>query len=272
MGVANSKQCPSEETLSLFIDDPTDFDVLEHIEDCPKCRAMVEEYSLVNELVGEISRPSADFGERLLQNLRQRRQRGKFSLFMDRIRPALQWSAAAALVVLVGAGIMRVFPPASNSQAETAIVANNAPTLQPGDVYSLKDLSKIQGEISNASLRNVSVAPTLPTRTVAVRNQGAIPSSSEHIWLVDNMENAIATVEQIAKNNGCSALWRGGNNGSSAVVTLPVTDVQSQSIADELHAKHWHLVSPQLPQPGQAESVTFNNSKVNYTLRLLLDE
>jgi len=272
MDVANRNQCPSEENLSLFIDDPTDFEILEHLENCPKCREMVEEYSLVNELVGEISRPAADFGERLLQNLRQRRQRGKFSLFMDRIHPALHWSAAAALVVLAGISAVRLFPSASKSQAEVATVTQNAPLIQPGDVYSLKDLTKLQGDISNVALRNVSVAPSLPTRTIAVRNQEAIPSNTEHIWLVSNMDDAIATVEQIAKTTGCQAIWRGANNDNSAVVTLPVTDVQSQSIADCLYAQHWHLVSPQLPQPGQANNVAFANSKVNYTLRLLKNE
>ncbi len=125
--VEQFENCPSLEALSDFADQPLDPKIQAHLGHCERCRRIVEDFTQIDNLVGEISRPSPDLGDRIIEACRQETADGPLPIFeaprTDNHRLlGLTLAVAAAFVIVLAVTVVQM----SRIQPEVAVAVAHA--------------------------------------------------------------------------------------------------------------------------------------------------
>jgi len=122
---------------------------------------------------------------------------------------------------------------------------------------------------SSRSLKLVGVTGgNVKNSAPAPKGQVVLPQTIRHVWGVENTDGACKLLGDIAKANDLS-LNMTGKQDNACTLTITLNDGQLQSLVDKLHGEGWQLVSPFLPQPDQANLISYNGHAVAYTISLV---
>jgi len=281
--ILSSAPCPPVEELSLYLDEPSDDLIAAHVAACEKCQAILAAYDQIDRIQRERSVAPDDLSERIQKLCRQQRALTKPLI---RYPGAASWlRLAAGLAVLASAaGILSYIAGHGTHKPNSALASHplapamlNEPLSKieqvlPGEVFSLTDQMRLQGNIDTDSLQSVSTAPKINTAS-AGRRKYRIGNQVEHIWMVDDLENGKQMLHELAASTDCPLTWQKHESANSPLkAVLSGTDKSIQSLVNTLKDKDWVLLSPAWPQPHAENSALLTGNQIQYQATLVKKE
>lgn len=300
---ANS--CPSAEVLAEFAFDQADDAVKAHLEACPKCQAAVEKEIRLSELIDSCCAPPADLAARIQAACRKEAAAVEAERLFDEVlprQPLRNWGftplrIAAALVatallsalltaswfnnsahqVSSAVPVMALALPEESAADAQPLYAANVAT-EPESGFSLLDSRRlapkheVHPQINNA-IQTVSTDGDFSRRDQHITQLHRIDDEVTQVWLTGNRIPLQETINRLEKEH--SGLFEQVTPADDlGIVTLRIngTDLDIQKVVDTLHERgKWTLLSPEYPQPGQANRIAFMNRPVKYTMKLIGD-
>ena len=277
---ADTIPCPSPEDLQDYCDlQPplrASHPLASHIASCGECQKRLRAYALLDKTLGQMMTPPEGLSGRILAAVHTP------ELPQQSARPSAWWqwlawggiAAAACLAITMGVLSHRNIPtdnkmqvaatprkPAS-SPAET--VAQSAPAVSANSIVLDRQNTKrgndleIQTSPTQAVTRVATQGDSTGGRRVPMVDvQQTLPARVHHVWVVPDLEHEVA---EFGKRLGVKV------EAAPGPVTVRISDQDLQNLVDGLRERHWALLSPNLPQPGQAKALRLTGRTVDYTL------
>jgi len=281
--ILSSAACPPVEELSLFFDEPSDDQLAAHVAACGKCQAILAAYDQIDRIQRERATAPDDLNRRI-QSLCRQQSAPKKPLI--RYPGASSWlRLAAGLAILASAAGIFTYVTGHGTHQPEAVLARHPVSpanedeplskieqVLPGEVFSLTDQMRLQGNIDTDSLQSVSTAPRINTAS-AGRRKYRIGNQVEHIWMVDDLENGKQMLHQLAASTDCPLTWQKHESANSPLkAVLSGTDKSIQSLVNTLKDKDWVLLSPAWPQPHAENSALLTGNQIQYQATLVKKE
>ncbi len=280
--ILSSTACPPVEELSLFFDEPSDDQIAAHVATCGKCQEILAAYDQIDRIQRDRAAAPKDLNERIKQLCRQQstlkkpliRYPGSASWLRLAAGLAVLASAAAVLTHIAGHATQepestlasQAFSPSAGGEQLSKVEK-----ILPGEVFSLTDQMRLQGNIETDSLQNVSTAPRINTLSSA-RRKFRIGSQVEHIWLVDNLQTGKQILHEMAAEADCPLTWQADESTDALKAILSGTDKNIQNLVNTLKDRNWVLLSPAWPQPHAENRALLTGNQIQYQATIVKKE
>ena len=278
--------CPTFADLSAWMDGDGRADVGDHVSTCRACDKTVKFYRKVDQAIVSAMAPSPDLAARITAACEQ--ERGSVLL---RFWPTGLWRIAAAAALVIAATLsayiyfvrpnpvlLQVTATGERSLAG-APVEHTAPvyvagSVQVGAVPQVDDyVWDNEGEewVPRGSVRASDL--TMATAGVAdtagsERGVREMAEAVRHVWVVGDAQKTDRVIRSSLPAELAAQL---GALPASRPVTLRmvIKDRDLQGFVDKLSTAGFSLVSPELPQPGEARRILAVGKSVMYEAELV---
>jgi hypothetical protein len=273
--IFDSASCPSVELLSIFLDEPSDLRVAEHVSSCEKCQAILADYDQIDRIQRERSAAPANLSRRIQQALpRQPSIHYSGAYFWLRFAAGLTVLATAAGLLTYVIGFASNESDSTLAVAEPVAIGEHLSKVEqalPDEMFSLTDQMRLQGNIETDSLHNVSTGPKLSSTASSLR-KFRIGSQVEHIWLVDSLSASKQSLQQLAAAVDCPLTWQEEDGSEAIKANISGSDTNIQSLVNTLKDQEWALLSPAWPQPHAESRTVLTGNQIQYRATIVKKE
>ncbi|MBQ6473249.1 MAG: hypothetical protein IJJ33_14790 [Victivallales bacterium] len=277
----NDSLCPSPEELQEYRDLPAQMQashpLASHIANCQECQRHMQAYALMDKALGRMMTPTEGLSGRILAAVHTPELPQQNTSSPSSWWQRLAWggiAAAACLAITMGVWARRSVPNGNKVQ-----VAANTPKTAASPAETMTQAAPAASQNSIVLDRQTAQRePDLPKQTTPTQSvtrvathrdstegrrvpvmdvQQTLPAQVRHVWVVPNLGREMA---YFGKRLGVKVEAAPGS------VTVRIPDQELQELVNDLRKRRWALLSPTLPQPGQAEALRLTGRPVEYTL------
>jgi len=287
--------CPSPEELQEYCDlspqKQATHPMAAHVANCGECQKRLRAYAMVDKALSHMMTPPEGLSGRILASVHTPELPQQLSAW-----PSIWWrrifwggmAAAACLAMTLGLWYQRNTPSTNTQVASNAtktsteapspvvnqpspasdrpemLAAQTEPMPPPNSLVLERQTARRGNDLDSqaAPMQSVTRVGTQSGSSEArqvplVDIQQPLPARVHHVWVVPDLGQAGAELGKLVGKK---------MEAASGTITMRIPDQDLQKLVDTLRSRHWALLSPNLPQPGQAEALRLTGHPVEYTM------
>lgn len=284
------KSCPNNEILEEYRDGTVSGEWMAHIDNCKSCQRRIASLDLLDLRIRSICQPSDKMADRIKAAVHEGREPSIKSVPIWR-SSLFRISASAAVLMLLLSISLYIIREGGEGSRSTETVVNDSgfaaeadgpherTAAEPEQITIAQNRTPMQ-ENANAAPTpsklsfnsNLRLAGTLGEGVSAKRKlvqKQPLGEAVRHIWSVKDQGEAREFILKVVKANDKNVEIEQGEGGFRALIELK--DTELQQLVDMLNGNGWRLVSPYIPQPGEADAIEFMNTPVIYNVNVVED-
>lgn len=261
--LVEQKGCPPFENLSAYVDGEATEAEIQHIKSCENCLRIVSSLRSLDAVVARSCQPPDGLAGRIIAACNG----DSTSQSIPRVVPfwgrsllryaaALAVTGALALAIRQAVGTMDDAPQPRHFVAESNGIQEEATGNPSGAPIGPNQIRTVATQNSTGGAGGVTVA------------KRPIAAEVNHVWGVRNLTTVEKQLESQLPKEVNWGMTRDSNG--THVFQASLTDEQLQQLVNSIHLQGYDLFSSELPQPNQADRVSFaNNRRVIYHARFV---